>query len=240
MVKRNVYSIPYDGASQFIAAAGFNPIGPVAFRSFREEAALQTLRDISNDPLAAGVVVCGGEDIDPAIYGGKTHPATSFGDREKDLAEIRVIRESPVPVFGFCRGHQLCHVALSCHPNFAMLDQHLTAHLNEFTDSHGLRLLELVSRCPNIYGKYGLTAGSVVRVNSLHHQGVYMRDAMEELFPSMEILGVSDTPTPVAEMAHWLNESGREVLGVQYHPELMIRPFDVRLLTSLFGEAEAA
>lgn len=234
----NVYSIPYNGASSFIHTAGYEqqPIPCSPFHSnFSEENAQELLEKLHGDPYAVGVVVCGGEDVSPALYGSPRHTLTFCGDGKKDEAEMLVIRESPVPVFGFCRGHQLCHVALSQGPDqYAWLDQHLAEHLTECGGSHGVRFVGGVNR-PSAQ-KFGFVENTTVRVNSLHHQGVYFRKDMQELFPYMEVLGISDSKTPVVEIAYWHNRQGQMVLGVQYHPEMLIRPFDVRLLHTLFGK----
>jgi putative glutamine amidotransferase len=65
---------------------------------------------------AAAVVVTGGEDVDPAFYGGRTdepHLGQTFP--EADRAQIAVVRRAVadhVPLVGICRGMQLVNVAL--------------------------------------------------------------------------------------------------------------------------------
>ncbi|MDP9885941.1 putative glutamine amidotransferase [Sinomonas atrocyanea] len=63
-----------------------------------------------------GVVVMGGGDVDPALYGGDgAHPTIDAVDRAADDAETRLVRGALAdarPVLGICRGLQLVNVAL--------------------------------------------------------------------------------------------------------------------------------
>lgn len=57
-----------------------------------------------------GIVLPGGTDINPAIYGEKHHPKTQGSDTERDELEVFVARralEADIPILGICRGHQL-------------------------------------------------------------------------------------------------------------------------------------
>lgn len=71
------------------------------------------------DPAAlahrfAGLVLLGGADVDPVLYGETPHP-TSYGiDTDADIYEIAAVRgafESGTPMIGICRGMQIINVA---------------------------------------------------------------------------------------------------------------------------------
>src|SRR5690349_18270782 len=68
------------------------------------------------DVLAAidGLVLVGGADINPALYGQDPHPeALAFSD-VRDRAEMSLLRgalELDMPVLGICRGMQLLNIA---------------------------------------------------------------------------------------------------------------------------------
>lgn len=132
-----------------------------------------------DDPLAAlepfdGLVLIGGRDLQPAMYGAAAHRANDPLDAlatprdELELVLVRMALELDLPLLGICRGVQLLNVALG-----GDLEQHLedrldlTPHrdgLGQFT-SHdaravaGTRLASILGRDP-------------VRVASHHHQGV--------------------------------------------------------------------
>ncbi len=80
------------------------------------------LLDLASDVPAAAeavsrsdaVLVLGGADIDPALYGEQPHPLTVVGSRADDAYEIEAIRaavDARTPVLAICRGLQLVNVA---------------------------------------------------------------------------------------------------------------------------------
>ena len=73
-----------------------------------------------------GLLLSGGEDIDPAAYGQDPHPALGApsamrDNHERDLLDAALRAE--VPTLGVCRGAQLVNVHLG-----GTLHQHLPAH----------------------------------------------------------------------------------------------------------------
>ncbi|HZD70914.1 MAG TPA: gamma-glutamyl-gamma-aminobutyrate hydrolase family protein, partial [Actinomycetes bacterium] len=72
--------------------------------------------DGAGETVAAldGLVVSGGGDIDPALYGAGSHPQTADVRPERDHAELALLQEAldkGLPVLGVCRGAQLIAVA---------------------------------------------------------------------------------------------------------------------------------
>jgi gamma-glutamyl-gamma-aminobutyrate hydrolase PuuD len=66
------------------------------------------------DPLN-GLVLTGGEDVDPSLYGQDRHPRIGTVDPIRDGFEItlfRAARARGIPVLAICRGIQLVNVAL--------------------------------------------------------------------------------------------------------------------------------
>src|SRR5688572_2122452 len=62
-----------------------------------------------------GLLLAGGVDVDPRLYGEERHPETEEPDRERDERELRYIREamnSDTPVLAICRGLQMLNAAL--------------------------------------------------------------------------------------------------------------------------------
>ena len=154
------------------------------------------------DPLdvAARVdalVLTGGTDVDPALYGEEPHPTVRV-DRARDdreLALLAAVLDRELPVLAICRGLQLLNVLLG-----GTLHQHLPAHpvgadgVHEVRFAAGSRLRAVYGpRCP---------------VNSLHHQSVAT--------PGAGLACVGHAPDGVVEAVEL---TGRPVVGVQWHPE---------------------
>ena len=61
-----------------------------------------------------GLVLSGGGDVDPALFGEAPHPAYSPAEEGRDAAEIALVLaalESKTPVLAICRGIQVLNVA---------------------------------------------------------------------------------------------------------------------------------
>jgi putative glutamine amidotransferase len=160
-----------------------------------------------------GLVLTGGEDMDPAWYGAEPSALLSPPSRERDLFELAlfaVARQRELPILGICRGIQLINVALGG-TLFQDLPSERPGRVEHRPDgqrdlrSHRVRL-EPNSRVADALGATSLT------VNSSHHQ------AIQNLAPGLlasgwtddELIEAVETPTD----APWL-------LAVQWHPEEM-------------------
>jgi putative glutamine amidotransferase len=159
-----------------------------------------------------GLVLSGGEDVDPVHYGQEPHPTVKDNiDPLRDAQELALFRLAQargVPVLAICRGIQLVNVALG-----GTLWQDLPTDSPEGlphqqTDGRTART-HPVEISPGSRLARALGA-SRVEVNSFHHQSI--RDLAPGLVvsaraPDGEIEGVES-----AEGAPWL-------LAVQWHPE---------------------
>jgi len=160
-----------------------------------------------------GLVLTGGEDVDPSWYNAELSPRTNPPDRDRDLFELALFaaaRQRELPILGICRGIQLVNVALG-----GTLYQDLPSERPGPVDhnrsgaradrSHAIRLT------PGSLAAEALGA-TALRVNSFHHQGV------RDLAPKLVATGWSeDDLIEVVESA-----AGEPwVLAVQWHPEEM-------------------
>lgn len=121
---------------------------------------------------AAGLVLTGGEDVDPSLYGEPMRGARDVSP-ERDELELLLLEAAlarGLPVLAICRGAQLLNVALG-----GTLWQDLptqrpgeVAHDPDAGDrspDHPIRLED-----PALLD--GVPVGGVARVNSSHHQGL--------------------------------------------------------------------
>jgi len=155
-----------------------------------------------------GLMLLGGVDVDPALYGEKRGPKTERPHKERDAQELALLRqamERDLPVLCICRGHQLLNVAMG-----GTLVQDIEDGAHRWTESgesgwHDITL-DGGGRVADVYGK-----GAVLRVNSRHHQGV----APEGVAPGLRVTATS--PDGWVEAVE--GESQRWLVGVQWHPE---------------------
>ena len=158
-----------------------------------------------------GLILQGGADIDPAMYGEERTPELGPTDAVRDRFELELLHEfgehgKPVP--GTSRGMQLTNVAFggTLHHDLAAAAAAEAAHyLKDLYDehSHDLRLREdgwLASLYPGL---------SSVRVNSIHHQGV------KRLGEGL----VVDAWSADGVIECIRREQGSFIVGVQWHPE---------------------
>ncbi|CAA9525739.1 MAG: Glutamine amidotransferase, class I, partial [uncultured Thermoleophilia bacterium] len=116
-----------------------------------------------------GLLLVGGEDLDPALYGAEPHPETALPSERRDAVEAALLREAlrrELPTLGVCRGCQLLNVAYG-----GTLEQHI-ADRGE---------LELHRPVPGAFTRHRVdTAGGLLAellpdgatVHSAHHQGL--------------------------------------------------------------------
>lgn len=110
-----------------------------------------------------GLVLSGGTDLDPAIYGAEAQAWTEEPDRERDAMELGLLREAlerDTPVLAICRGMQMFNVA---HAGGTLL-QHIEGHRTPLT-RHGVTVAAGTTLA-KIFG-----AGER-QENSRHHQAV--------------------------------------------------------------------
>lgn len=61
----------------------------------------------------SGLLLTGGEDVNPKLYGEERIAETDAPDDERDALELRLIAqalERDIPVFAICRGMQMLNV----------------------------------------------------------------------------------------------------------------------------------
>ncbi len=162
------------------------------------------------DPSAfAGVLLTGGEDVNPALYGQNRHPLTEASDDVRDAEECRVIAAAlslDMPLLAICRGQQILNVQ-----NGGTLIQHVeNVSLHQTSPRDKSQPAHTVDIVPGtlLAGTAG-TEHKTWQVNSRHHQ------ALDRIGPGLRV--AAQSPDGVIEA---LERPGKRfMLAVQWHPE---------------------
>lgn len=168
-----------------------------------------------------GLLISGGKDISPMHYGEMTHPRCGDSDYEVDTCHLALARGMigrEKPVLGICRGSQIINVAMggSMYQDVASQKPGAGGHvvgtnLMRWAPCHQAHLTE-GGLLESIFGK------SEMKINSLHHQ------AIARLGEGLALDAAA--PDGVVEA---VTLPGRPVLGVQWHPEMMLQHDDEML-----------
>lgn len=154
-----------------------------------------------------GVVIGGGDNIDPVHYGAQGDGLAEY-DVERDHFEIDILRrvlETSVPVLGICRGAQLVNVVLG-----GTLHQDLRPLRKRTPNRNSAFPVKNVTLAPDSR-LAGHMQTEQTRVNSLHHQAV--NHVAEALRPCA---WDSDGFIQAVESPAW-----PFLVGVQWHPEYL-------------------
>ncbi|MDR1602326.1 MAG: gamma-glutamyl-gamma-aminobutyrate hydrolase family protein [Tannerella sp.] len=170
-----------------------------------------------------GLVMTGGEDVDPQWYDESPRQQLGVVDPERDVYDLKLVKlaaDRNIPILGICRGEQLINVAFGG-----------TLYQDIPSQRDGRTLIRHVQKMP---GKYASHRASVVSgsqlaeiigegehgVNTFHHQAV--KDVAPGFRP------VAWSPDSIVEAIEAYPEY--PVLAVQWHPEAMVAGDDTTML----------
>jgi putative glutamine amidotransferase len=200
--------------------------GDVVILDYTRDAPADVVRGVD------GVVLAGGGDVLPSLYGETAHPTFDAAEPGRDSYELALARaamEGDMPLLAICRGIQVLNVS-----RWGTLIQHIPDELRESLN-HTLRepayaiahdvwvadgsLLERVMR--------ERLEGDTLPVNSRHHQ------AIKALGDGLVVAGTA--PDGVIEAVE--DPQKRFCLGVQWHPENFYRTGEFREIFEAFVAA---
>lgn len=176
-----------------------------------------------------GLLLTGGGDIDPALFGEEPHPHLGNVTPERDRFEISIVQAMlPLnkPILGICRGMQVINVAAGgkvyqdiyrqCQGPFIQHSQQASVH----HASHFIQL-EKGSLLQKMIGE------TQVKVNSFHHQAV-----KDVPFPFKVSGRSSDGVIEAIE-----SSTHPFVVGVQWHPETLKDASSLKLFAEFIKES---
>ena len=160
---------------------------------------------------ADGLMLTGGDDVDPALYGESPHPTYDVSEPGRDVFEIDLVRRAlaaDLPVLAICRGLQVLNVALG-----GTLIQDIPSEpgalLQHDAEGPPNTLAHSVAVAPGSCLAALVGPDDTRAVNSRHHQ------AIRALGQGLVVTATS--PDGVIEAAEL--PAARFCVGVQWHPE---------------------
>jgi putative glutamine amidotransferase len=185
-------------------------------------------------PMLDGIVFIGGNDYRPDYYGGHAQPEGELIPERRDRFDLAlakwILKETALPVFGICGGHQLLAIAQGgvliqdiktewpspegISPILHAKRERSKADQGNFRHSVGIKTGSLVA------GIVKTPSGERLDTNSFHHQAVHPDTPGRNFMVSAWTAdGIVEAIEPSLDST-WAR-SGRFVLGVQWHPERM-------------------
>lgn len=173
-----------------------------------------------------GLLLSGGLDLNPHLYEGDHDPSQKYDD-DRDALEMawaRQVWDMDIPVLAICRGCQLLNVSRG-----GDLLQTIDPEVLETypTGPIGYVLFRKIIELKNGSRLSAITGTRELRVNSLHRQ------AVNQPGEGLEVTGwESHGGVQAIE-----SDSAHFVLGVQFHPELLLYRSDMRAIFKAFVSA---
>jgi len=185
---------------------------------------------------AVGLMLTGGDDVAPALYGESKHAAVVEVEPERDEFEIALVQEArrrDLPIFAICRGVQVLNVAFG-----GSLVQDIPSQVTGALQ-HKLAVPphQSYALAHEVWFEKDSLLGSLLRdrlsdgdsceVNSRHHQ------AVKQVASGFRVTATA--PDGVIEAIE--DPAARFCLGVQWHPENFWRTGEFRALFEGFVQA---
>jgi putative glutamine amidotransferase len=191
--------------------------------------------DSPDDAFASidGLVLTGGGDVQPSLYGASAHPTSDPAEPGRDEYELELIHRAlaaDLPVLAICRGLQVLNVArggtlVQDIPDEVGTSVNHRVPIPPFAIAHGVSI-ESGSLLERLMGGH-VIAGGACLVNSRHHQA--------PATVGHGLVVTASAPDGVIEAIE--DPRRRFCLGVQWHPENFWRTGEFRGLFEGFIQA---
>ncbi|MBV8172465.1 MAG: gamma-glutamyl-gamma-aminobutyrate hydrolase family protein [Candidatus Eremiobacteraeota bacterium] len=168
-----------------------------------------------------GVLLPGGADVSPQLYGGAAHPAVEparAGTDEFQIAVARVAARDGIPLLGICRGMQVINVALGgslyedIDDQYRVQDGLRVRHYQ--TPDHARDETTHVIEIAAGSRLAALVGATTIATNTLHHQAVRRIPAALTAVARSRDGIVEGVEAPASRAL---------LVGVQWHPEELVK-----------------
>ena len=182
---------------------------------------LPNLNEDEVDAIASmldGLLLTGGGDIDPTLFGEEPHVGLGSITPERDFFEIRLIQkmlELNKPILGICRGAQILNIAVGgdmFQDIYSQNERTLLQHDQQAPRWHASHFVDVTKDTL----LYQIAQTNRFKVNSYHHQ------ANRKVPAGFQVSAVSSDGI-IEAIESTVHEF---VLGVQWHPETMLMKKD--------------
>ena len=164
--------------------------------------------------MVQGVVLTGGEDVDPGEYGAPMHPRCNPPHVQRDKCELAVARrarELGLPTLGICRGIQVINVALGGTLIQDIPSERPSEVRHDSEAERDVRVHDVhVEKDSLLAEALGATD---IQVNSYHHQ------AVDRVAPGIRV--TARAPDGIIEGLESADDDWW-MLAVQWHPEDLV------------------
>jgi putative glutamine amidotransferase len=216
--------------------------------SIEQSGARPRILEVSESPrkLAGelhGVLLTGGGDIDPVLYGQTRHPSVDDAEPGRDEFEIDLARravEADLPLLAICRGAQVLNVSaggtlvqdipsaqetgdVDLNPDSTPTSHSVTTPKDHIAHEVKVTPGSILERALGA----AVDASKTCRVNSRHHQSVARL--------GQSLVAVATAPDGVIEAVE--RPDARFCVGVQWHPENFWKTGEFRPLFDAFVAA---
>lgn len=167
-----------------------------------------------------GLILSGGSDINPMLYGEDEDAHNTPLDKERDAFELEMIDKAykrKIPILGICRGAQLINIYFegTLHPSMLELEKYKNHKNSIFPIKDAI-----IKKMSRLFSSVKKTN---VSINSIHNQ------AINEVGDDLKVTACHDKIIEAIE-----KEDYPFLLGVQWHPEYLIYLKEHRLIFEKF------
>lgn len=162
--------------------------------------------------LLDGLIMMGGHDVDPVLYGEEPNNKLGFIYPRRDAFDVALIKaavDKKLPILGICRGHQILNVAFggSLYQDLSEIPGCNLAHVQKNFCHEPIHNIKVIPT-----SKLAQLIGEEMRVNSFHHL------AVKDIAPDFVATAFSNDQ--VIEAIEYAKDD-QYIVGVQFHPEMM-------------------
>jgi putative glutamine amidotransferase len=205
-IERQMISVSKDNLEAVCAVGGIPMVLPYLER-------LDEMREITE--VIDGLLLTGGGDINPFLFGEEPHPSLGSITPERDELEVMLVQTMLAknkPILGLCRGCQILNIAAGgtmYQDIYSQIDHGLLQHSQNAPRDHATHYVFIEEG--SLLRK--ITRHEKMAVNSYHHQALKQ--------PAKGFVFSAKASDGVVEAVE--SQNHRFVLGVQWHPENMHR-----------------